>query len=459
MASHFSVIWMTSWLPRERSEVRFPERAKTIFHCSSGSPSAKWAKTYVATDIRDDILRPADPESSSGSFLRSFKMAQGVKMADSVVDIIYAAPKGVGGTVASESALRSAGTLLALWPESLRSPCCGLAIQKTNPCSILKRFCLCYTQENTFKCEAFDYWFNVGKCRLSSVHPEQAAADSGGNSSLVLSKDTNVYTKLYTSDYTKYDAVVYAATPDKTISDTVSADTCAKACTEATEFRCEAFEVCTSAKSCNLHKTHVFSSAASTGTAAPSTQTPDCVHYSRDHLYDYIRRDHKRITGHDEVQADVTEVSKCAYLCASGEMLPGCASFEVTQIQQGNTRCVFSTADPTNNNSSSSQISIEDSLAWALYTRANVLPIVNPAAHSGASTGNHASSTPRPDTNTCAEKSKGGDSDTNVRVGIAFGTLVLGVLLGVVVTHFGAKLYRQKYHKTEDLHGLSTWKH
>ncbi|GFN80950.1 hypothetical protein PoB_000745600 [Plakobranchus ocellatus] len=50
---------------------------------------------------------------------------------------------GVGGTVASESALRSAGTLLsrvrvlppAPWPdggpESLRSPWCGLAIYKT----------------------------------------------------------------------------------------------------------------------------------------------------------------------------------------------------------------------------------------------------------------------------------------------------------------------------------------
>ncbi|GFO39692.1 hypothetical protein PoB_006619700 [Plakobranchus ocellatus] len=49
---------------------------------------------------------------------------------------------GIGGTVASESALRSAGTFLsrvraqppAPWPdggpESLRSPCCGLAIYK-----------------------------------------------------------------------------------------------------------------------------------------------------------------------------------------------------------------------------------------------------------------------------------------------------------------------------------------
>ncbi|GFO12680.1 hypothetical protein PoB_003918500 [Plakobranchus ocellatus] len=49
---------------------------------------------------------------------------------------------GIGGTVVSESALRSAGTLLsrvrapppAPWPDggpkSLRSPCCGLAICK-----------------------------------------------------------------------------------------------------------------------------------------------------------------------------------------------------------------------------------------------------------------------------------------------------------------------------------------
>ncbi|GFN93017.1 hypothetical protein PoB_001952300 [Plakobranchus ocellatus] len=52
--------------------------------------------------------------------------------------------RGVGSTVACESALRSAGTLLsrvraplpAPWPdggpESLRSPCCGLAIYKNS---------------------------------------------------------------------------------------------------------------------------------------------------------------------------------------------------------------------------------------------------------------------------------------------------------------------------------------
>ncbi|GFN86155.1 hypothetical protein PoB_001266100 [Plakobranchus ocellatus] len=53
--------------------------------------------------------------------------------------------KSNGGKIASESALRSAGTILsrvralpqAPWceagPENLRSPCCGLAIQKPKP--------------------------------------------------------------------------------------------------------------------------------------------------------------------------------------------------------------------------------------------------------------------------------------------------------------------------------------
>ncbi|GFO09171.1 hypothetical protein PoB_003567600 [Plakobranchus ocellatus] len=62
---------------------------------------------------------------------------------------------GVGDIVASESALRSAGTLLsrvpasplAPWPESLRSPCCGLAVYKnqTKP-----------TNVDTSQCRAFN---------------------------------------------------------------------------------------------------------------------------------------------------------------------------------------------------------------------------------------------------------------------------------------------------------------
>ncbi|GFN91694.1 hypothetical protein PoB_001820000 [Plakobranchus ocellatus] len=55
---------------------------------------------------------------------------------------------GIGGSVASESALRSAGIFLSRvrapttapwpegWPENLRSPCCGLALYKNQTRSL-----------------------------------------------------------------------------------------------------------------------------------------------------------------------------------------------------------------------------------------------------------------------------------------------------------------------------------
>ncbi|RUS68710.1 hypothetical protein EGW08_023529, partial [Elysia chlorotica] len=359
-------------------------------------------KTYIATDIRDDILRPTDPESASGSVMRKFKAMPNSKLVKANVNIEH---NGVSVT----------------------------------DCALL---CL---QENTFQCETFDYQFSLGTCRLSSVYPKQTSAGVG----------INVYTILYSSEYTKYEAVLVPSQADKTVSNTTSTEDCAKLCTETADFRCEAFEICSNAKTCSLHKTHIFSGASNiTGDANSNTvRRPDCIHYSRDHLYDYIRRDHKRITGHDEAQVEVADVSRCAYLCASGEVLPMCSSFEATQLQEGNTKCVFSTADPTN---TAMKVPLEDTLPWALYTRANSLPIVNPTAHQGS--GKHGSSTEKPDTNYCSEKSKGSNSETSIRIGIAFGTLVLGVLLGAVIMLVGQRIISRRYHNTEDLHGLSTWK-
>ncbi|GFR97618.1 antigen B membrane protein [Elysia marginata] len=298
-------------------------------------------------------------------------------------------------------------------------------------------------QENTFRCETFDYHFSLGTCRLSSVYPKEAAGKE--------KKGVNVYTRMYTSEYTKYDAVLAPATAaDRTVSNVSSAEVCAKACTEATDFRCEAFEVCTATHTCSLRKTHRFSKM-STNVPGPTgsslTGKPSCIHYSRDHLFDYIRRDHKRIKGHDEAQAEVTDVSRCAYLCASGEVLAMCASFEATQLQRGNTKCVFSSADPTN--TSTSDLITEDTLSWALYTRANALPVVNPTAHTGTSN----------DATFCSEKDTEGNSETNIRVGIAIGTLILGALLGAAIVLIGGRIVSRRYHNTEDLHGLSTWKH
>ncbi|GFO39793.1 hypothetical protein PoB_006629800 [Plakobranchus ocellatus] len=80
-----------------------------------------------------------DPPSPGGACGRGL-------MVGIVAEELCPHPRGVGSTVACESALRSAGTLLsrvraplpAPWPdggpESLRSPCCGLAIYKNSTC-------------------------------------------------------------------------------------------------------------------------------------------------------------------------------------------------------------------------------------------------------------------------------------------------------------------------------------
>ncbi|GFO36360.1 hypothetical protein PoB_006286500 [Plakobranchus ocellatus] len=68
----------------------------------------------------------------------------------------FALSGGVGGTVACESALRSAGTLPSRvrappsaprpdgGPQNLRSPCCGLAIYKNRPWQRLRASCCCW---------------------------------------------------------------------------------------------------------------------------------------------------------------------------------------------------------------------------------------------------------------------------------------------------------------------------
>ncbi|GFO46158.1 hypothetical protein PoB_007266300 [Plakobranchus ocellatus] len=95
---------------------------------------------------------PSTNENVDGSSIalqRERKLWISTRAPSSYIDGCYLAPAahvdyvdGVGGTVANDSALRCAGTLLSrvrapppmLWPdggpESLRSPCCGLAIYK-----------------------------------------------------------------------------------------------------------------------------------------------------------------------------------------------------------------------------------------------------------------------------------------------------------------------------------------
>lgn len=89
-------------------------------------------------------------------------------------------------------------------------------------------------------------------------------------------------------------------------------------------------------------------------------------------MYDYIRRNNKVIQGHDDASIQVGDASVCAEVCASGDELPLCASFEVCQVQEGDTTCTLSTADPTQQTG----LQIVDSLQCNLYTSEFIYSII-----------------------------------------------------------------------------------
>lgn len=82
------------------------------------------------------------------------------------------------------------------------------------------------------------------------------------------------------------------------------------------------------------------------------------------HLYDYIQRKNKVIDGHDDASQFVSDPSVCAQMCSSGDGLPGCASFEICQVQIGQTKCIMSKADPT----AQSDLNIIPSTQCTLFT-------------------------------------------------------------------------------------------
>ncbi|GFO39711.1 hypothetical protein PoB_006621600 [Plakobranchus ocellatus] len=115
------------------SRVRFP-------------PSTPWPKFEIHC-IRIDEPTNSDKERQTAQCphnARPLSSAHGAGCPMTLINDLYKLVGGVGGTVACESALRSAGTFLSRvrappsaprpdgGPKSLRSPGCGLAIYK-NP--------------------------------------------------------------------------------------------------------------------------------------------------------------------------------------------------------------------------------------------------------------------------------------------------------------------------------------
>ncbi|KAK6989321.1 hypothetical protein BgiMline_012529, partial [Biomphalaria glabrata] len=108
-------------------------------------------KTYIATDIRDDLEIPNDPSDTSGSLLRNYVVTPNSKFLDSVINTTY---------------------------EMVSITDCALS------CS----------QENTFTCESFDYSFTTGLCRLTSLHPDEIIPP------MPAIINSSIYTNVYSSN-------------------------------------------------------------------------------------------------------------------------------------------------------------------------------------------------------------------------------------------------------------------
>ncbi|CAG5116876.1 unnamed protein product, partial [Candidula unifasciata] len=92
---------------------------------------------YFSTDVRDDILRPTDPDGTAGGYMQKFVITPGYQMDQS---------------------------LIAETHSSVSVTDCAM-------------YCI---QENTFDCQAFDYQFSLRNCRLSNIHPDELNSTNPG---------------------------------------------------------------------------------------------------------------------------------------------------------------------------------------------------------------------------------------------------------------------------------------
>ncbi|KAH9489819.1 hypothetical protein Btru_036399 [Bulinus truncatus] len=388
-------------------------------------------KTYIATDIRDDLEIPTDPSDTSGSLLRNYVVTPNSKFLDNIINI-------------------------------------------TNDMVSVTDCALSCSQENTFSCQSYDYSFTTGECRLTSVHPDEF--NSSQPAIINASMFTNIYSKMYTMEYTRNSAEVFTTVADKRLTNINSDEMCARACTINSDFRCESFEICDDG-SCNLRKTHIIQAKSS-----DLTNASGCTHYSRNHLYDFVERDYKTLSSvPNSKSVGYSSALSCANVCSLGELVPSCASFTTCGTDREISWCTLTTADPT----VSTNVTIVSDEHCTLYTRANNVPVINPSAHAVTvqptrptttststtvktqassaiiknptvlSTSTYQNTGANNYANQCSPN-KESTSDTGTRVGIAFGTLFLGLIVGGVASFLFMK-FRYRGRNSEDSQMLKTW--
>ncbi|XP_025109442.1 uncharacterized protein LOC112573361 [Pomacea canaliculata] len=283
--------------------------------------------------------------------------------------------------------------------------------------------------EQFFDCDAFDYCYNTGDCFLfDSWVVDHADFDN--------SSTCDLFRRLYTDKFTMYPGQILESAADVVLK-TSSVEMCAKQCYQGLGYNvsCRSFDFCAITSDCLLRHVHMLDIEPS---AVINSST--CIHYSRNYLYDFDKMTNKMLPGHDDVVYKDVSPAKCAGLCLddlncqSFEFCAGECHLSSASAKLNPNVTVSGTCDLYVMQDEAKKVDRASSItSQAPSSSASPVPAIRSPILSIQPLPRHSALTAINDTTGCTQKNVDGDSDnTGPRVGIAFGVLILGMIIGAV---------------------------
>ncbi|XP_050397257.2 uncharacterized protein LOC126815586 [Patella vulgata] len=254
--------------------------------------------------------------------------------------------------------------------------------------------------EDRFDCQSFEYCYTTGDCSLSRIHPDQRPD--------LLTKNSfcDMYNRQYLKEYQQYKGEVLSTQADKVLPKIVNSEDCSGACSKEHSFNCESFDFCRGdLPSCRLRKTHILDAGKTVTTSST------CDHYSRNYIFDFRDTGGRLVKGNNDIIINAASSSDCAKVCVDQTGIM-CNTFEYC----GNvTQCRLSTG-----------VSIgyrTEADVCDVYTRVT-------AAKPNNNNNNNNNNNTNPGNQLC--KSNTSTDNTGAMIGIAFGMLLPGIVLGAL---------------------------
>ncbi|XP_025109444.1 uncharacterized protein LOC112573362 isoform X2 [Pomacea canaliculata] len=343
--------------------------------------------TYTAKGIRNDILRSKPPSDTEEGDLHKFTV--------------------------SDKNMRMREPRLAIT---------GLAV---DDCA---SSCL---SEQYFDCEAFSFCYDVGDCFLHDVwpvdHPEL----------LDTSSTCDLYRRLYIDEFIEYPGQILEGAADIVLKAS-SVEMCARQCFlgPGYPYSCRSFDFCPGTNDCLLRHVHMIDIEPS---AVVINST--CTHFSRNHLNDFDKMTNKVLPSLccDVVYKDVSPL-KCAALCLddltcqSFEYCTGECHFSSTTAKLNPSMTVSGTCDLYIMQDEAREVDRAPTVTpQAPSSSASPVPAIRSPILSIQTLPRHSALIAISDATDCPQKTVDEDSsNTGPRVGIAFGVLILGMIVGAV---------------------------